>query len=205
MSHGAASQSMPIVTAYDSLGEEGLRHSLVQTGSVAIFLDPNLIPTFVNCMKAAKSIKYVIYNDTPEPKTSDIEKIKSTNADVQVLSIAELRKLGEDNPVEPVPPSPDDIATIMYTSGSTGAPKGVLIKHKSVVASMAGVQTCVGDYLGPSDTLLTYLPQSHIFEYMFENVCLFWVPRWVTAIQGHCRIAQCAIVKATYENFNLQS
>ena len=174
MSHGAASQSMPIVTAYDSLGEEGLRHSLVQTGSVAIFLDPNLIPTFVNCMKAAKSIKYVIYNDTPEPKTADIEKIKSANGNVQVLSIAELRKLGEENPVDPVPPSPDDIATIMYTSGSTGPPKGVLIKHKSVVASMAGVQTCVGDYLGPSDTLLTYLPQSHIFEYMFENVCLFW-------------------------------
>ena len=174
MSHGAASQSIPIVTAYDSLGEEGLRHSLIQTGSIGIFLDPNLIPTFVNCIKDAKAIKYVIYNTTPEPKQGDIDKIKSANADLKVLSIDELRKLGEKNMVDPVPPSPDDIATIMYTSGSTGAPKGVLIKHKSVVASMAGVQSCVGAYLGPSDALLTYLPQSHIFEYMFENICLFW-------------------------------
>lgn len=174
MSHGAASQSIPVVTAYDSLGEEGLRHSLVQTGSIAIFLDPNLIPTFINCLKDAKAIKYVVYNTTPDPKPADIEKLKNANSELKVVSIDELRKMGEQNPVDPVPPSPDDIACIMYTSGSTGPPKGVLIKHKSVVAAMAGVQTCVGAYLGPSDALLTYLPQSHIFEYMFENICLFW-------------------------------
>ncbi len=40
MSHGAAAQSMPIVTAYDTLGEEGLRHSMVATRAKCIFLDP---------------------------------------------------------------------------------------------------------------------------------------------------------------------
>lgn len=38
----------------------------------------------------------------------------------------------------------------------------------------AGVNEIVGDYIGPSDTLLTYLPQAHILEFMFENLCLFW-------------------------------
>lgn len=32
----------------------------------------------------------------------------------------------------------------------------------------------VGPVIGPSDTLLTYLPQAHILEFMFENLCLFW-------------------------------
>lgn len=39
---------------------------------------------------------------------------------------------------------------------------------------MAGVNTIVGQYIGPKDALLTYLPQAHILEFMFENLCLYW-------------------------------
>src|SRR5436190_7178001 len=40
--------------------------------------------------------------------------------------------------------------------------------------TVAGVDTIVGEYMSPADTLLTYLPQAHILEFMFENLCLFW-------------------------------
>ena len=39
---------------------------------------------------------------------------------------------------------------------------------------VAGVTTIVGQYLGPGDGLLTYLPLAHILEFVFENACLFW-------------------------------
>lgn len=174
MSHGAVSQSMPIATAYDTLGEEGLKHSLVQTKAKAIFCDPHLLKTLVNPLKEATEIKFVIYNSDGEVKEENINKLKSTYDYLTILSFEELRELGEKNSVDPVPPAADDLCCIMYTSGSTGAPKGVLIKHSAVVASIAGVTTIIGQYIGPGDKMLTYLPQAHILEFVFENACLYW-------------------------------
>ena len=135
MSHGAVSQSMPIATAYDTLGEEGLKHSLVQTRAKAIYCDPHLLPTLVNPLKEAKEIKYVIYNSEGEVKQEHINNLKGDFDYLEVLSFEELQKLGESNPVDPVPPKPEDLCCIMYTSGSTGPPKGVPLRHKAVVAA----------------------------------------------------------------------
>lgn len=182
VAHGAGSQSMPIVTAYDTLGEEGLKHSLLQTNAKAIFLDPHLIPTLIKPLQEAKDIQHVIYNDDDastskrEPKLveADVKKLKDAHSHLTVTPFSEFIKMGGDNMVDPVPPKPEDLCCIMYTSGSTGAPKGVLLTHKNVVAAIAGVDVIVGPYLGPGDGLLTYLPLAHILEFVFESACLYW-------------------------------
>lgn len=135
MSHGAASQSITIVTAYDTLGEEGLKHSLVQTSSTAIFLDPVLIKPLSNILKDIPSIKHIIYNTDDEVKQEDLDKLKNDFSHINVLSIEELRKQGEENLVDPVPPKPEDLCCIMYTSGSTGPPKGVSLTQANVIAA----------------------------------------------------------------------
>ena len=135
MSHGAVSQSMPIATAYDTLGEDGVRHSLVQTQVKAIYCDPHLLPTLMSPLKEAKEVKYIFYNSDTEVKQEHIDSLKSSYDYLTILSFDELQKLGQDNPVDAVPPGPEDLCCIMYTSGSTGTPKGVPIKHKSVLAS----------------------------------------------------------------------
>lgn len=135
MSHAAASQSLTFVTAYDSLGEDGLKHSLLQTGSLAIFLDPPLIPSLRNVVGDVPALKYVIYNTDVEAKKEHLDKIKSDYPHLTVMSIEELRKLGEENPVDAVPPTPEDLCCIMYTSGTTGPPKGVALTHKNVIAA----------------------------------------------------------------------
>lgn len=132
---GAASQSITIVTAYDTLGEEGLRHSLRQTKSDAMFLDPTLIPSLLKVLKDVTSIKHIIYNTDVEVKQEDLQKLKTEFSHINVLSFDELRKSGEENPVEPVPPKPEDLCCIMYTSGSTGTPKGVSLSQENVIAA----------------------------------------------------------------------
>ncbi|CAZ82824.1 unnamed protein product [Tuber melanosporum] len=174
VSHACASQSLPIVTAYDTLGQSGLTHSLVQTEAAAIFLDPHLLPQLINPLKEAVNVRYVIYNTDTPVKQEDIDTLKAAHERLRILSIEELIKLGQENPCDPDPAGPEDLCGIMYTSGSTGTPKGVPLLHKNVVAAVSGVSVIIGPYVGPGDFLLTFLPLAHILEYVFENACLFW-------------------------------
>ena len=125
-------------------------------------------------MKEAKNIQFVNYNSDADVKQEDIDRLKEISSDLTVIGFEEVRKLGENNAVDPVPPSSEDLYCIMYTLGSTGTPKGVPLKHKAVLASIAGITTLVGQYIGPGDKLLAYLPAAHILEYVFENACIFW-------------------------------
>ena len=56
----------------------------------------------------------------------------------------------------------DDIVTILYTSGSTGLPKGVMLSHRNIVHNIKAVLTILP--LEPGDRVLSFLPFSHIFE-----------------------------------------
>jgi len=131
------SQSMAIVTAYDTLGEEGLRHSMVATGAKAIFVEPHLLKTLTKTLNDAKAIKYIIYNINSEHeiRQEDLDVLNNSHGEIKIMSFEELRQLGESNPISATPPSPEDVCCIMYTSGSGGTPKGVELKHKNVVAA----------------------------------------------------------------------
>lgn len=56
----------------------------------------------------------------------------------------------------------DEVATILYTSGTTGAPKGVILTHDNILSNIEGIVEAVP--LRPEDVFLSLLPLSHIFE-----------------------------------------
>lgn len=175
VAHASSSQAVTIVTAYDTLGAGGVEHTLVQSKPKAIFTDPHLLKTAAIALKKVESIKIVIYNDQAiNQSTSEVDTFKAAHPHLTVLSASDLAALGESNPVPPSPPSPQDIYCIMYTSGSTGPPKGVSVTHESFVAAVAGLVHLLKDTVSTNEVVLAYLPLAHILEMVIESLVLFF-------------------------------
>ncbi|CAB4252654.1 similar to Saccharomyces cerevisiae YOR317W FAA1 Long chain fatty acyl-CoA synthetase, activates imported fatty acids with a preference for C12:0-C16:0 chain lengths [Maudiozyma barnettii] len=185
---GSQSQAIPIVTAYDTLGESGLTHSMVQTGTNAIFTDNALLPKLINPLKKATEIKYIIHSEKLNPKdkrqngkifnipNEALQKIKEIRPDIKIYTFDEIVKMGQESKheIDPHPPTVDDLCCIMYTSGSTGDPKGVVLKQSTVTAGIGGVGSTVYGYMGPEDSIIAFLPLAHIFELVFELESFYW-------------------------------
>lgn len=59
---------------------------------------------------------------------------------------------------------PEDLATIVYTSGTTGVPKGAMITHKNIMAVLLALDAIDPKFATDSDCTVPFLPLSHVFE-----------------------------------------
>jgi len=82
---------------------------------------------------------------------------------------------------------PNDLATIVYTSGTTGRPKGVMLTHRNILSNVVAAMRALT--ASSSDRFLSFLPLSH----MFERTCGYYSSVWAGAQTVYARsIAQLA-------------
>ncbi|MEN9437377.1 MAG: hypothetical protein RIR09_2032, partial [Pseudomonadota bacterium] len=81
-----------------------------------------------------------------------------------VLLMADWLAQAEPSPVATthIGPAPDELATLVYTSGTTGKPKGVMLTHDNVLENVKATLQRVAPK--PDDVFLSFLPLSHTFE-----------------------------------------
>merc|ERR1719342_1212724 len=118
-------------------------------------------------------VKHIIVIEDQLTKSSFSEML---NEKVRIVSFENVVQLGADQPVEPSPPDSEDLAIIMYTSGSTGVPKGVMISHKNLVATSTTI-LYLRKFDNKSDMYIAYLPLAHVLELLSEcTMLLLGVP-----------------------------
>lgn len=100
---------------------------------------------------------------------------------------------------------PEDLASVLYTSGTTGDPKGVMLSHRNFLSNVRGCAEVFD--IGPDDLALSFLPLSHVFQRTVDLLCfhqgvsIHYVPRTgdVPAALRRCRPTLMAAAPVVYE------
>ena len=96
-------------------------------------------------------------------------------------------------------PNEDEIFSIIYTSGNTGTPKGVMLTHKNIVSQLHDINTLIS--LKQNETALSLLPLAHIFErtvmsyYLSRGISIYFVDE-ITNVANLLKVVKPTIMTA---------
>lgn len=164
--------AVPIPLYQDAVAQE--MRFVIEDAEVAFAFAENQeqVDKLLEVRESVPSIQHIIYDDPRGLRKYDAPGL---------ISIAQLKELGQewdrDHPgtwdamVQAV--QPEDVSVILYTSGTTGKPKGVCQTHASFIGSaQGGVEV---DGLTPSDNVISYLPPAWVGDHLFS------VAQWMVA------------------------
>jgi long-subunit acyl-CoA synthetase (AMP-forming) len=138
------------VSIYNTLRPRDIAYILDNSGATVVFAESAHVPA----LRETGSTERIITIDGIADGANPLAEVLA-GADEFDLAAAAARV------------RPEDLATISYTSGTTGAPKGVELSHGAILRSIAAIDDAFGTIDGAR--MVSFLPMAHVAERMFSH------------------------------------
>ncbi|XP_071952415.1 long-chain-fatty-acid--CoA ligase 1-like isoform X2 [Antedon mediterranea] len=162
--------NMVTVPLYDTLGTDACAHIINEAEIPLVFLDTiDKIQKLLEKSDEMSTLKVFVLM---VGEVSEEIKGACSSKGIEVLTFEEMLKLGLENKKEEQLPSPEDVFTVCYTSGTTGLPKGVILTHANMVADIASVFRHTKECFDVDSNYrhISYLPLAHVFERAMQGI-----------------------------------
>ena len=165
------------VPGYTTSNQEEISYLLSHSETSIIFINSKLLPIIEKILPTLNKIKYVVcvdeLNTTKKFKFKkllytyrELIKIGSKNKNKQNLLRESIKKIKKD-----------DVTCIIYTSGTSSQPKGVMLTHASILSNILGANELVKEIKVKDHRFLSIIPLSHAYE----HTAGFFLPIYIGA------------------------
>ena len=149
------------VPAYTTNTEDDHLHILSNSDAKGIIVSTRrLAERLMPAASRASNLKFMIAIETPNATQS---------SGFDLYQMDDIQEMGRNNSENVVKMAnqwqADETACIIYTSGTGGTPKGVMLSHKAILHNCAGAEDALGEIGLGEETFLSFLPLSHSYEH----------------------------------------
>ncbi|XP_073066241.1 long chain acyl-CoA synthetase 1-like isoform X1 [Primulina eburnea] len=161
--------SLICVPLYDTLGAGAVNYIIDHAELDIVFVQDKKVKQLLSpeCTSAQR-IKFIVcFSSLTEEQRDGAAAIG-----IKPYSWTEFLAVGKEKPSDIFPPKQFDTCTIMYTSGTSGDPKGVILTHENIVTCISGVEKFMEqfeDKMTVDDVYISFLPLAHILDRMIEE------------------------------------
>ena len=150
------------VPGYTTSNEDEIFYLLSHSEASVVFLNSKLLSTIENILPKLDKIKHIVCID--EVKSTKLNKtINSFDYLIDKGSKSLSKSSFKEDTLYKV--KEDDVVSIIYTSGTSSKPKGVMLTHKSIISNILGANELVKELEVKDHKFLSIIPLSHAYEH----------------------------------------
>jgi long-chain acyl-CoA synthetase len=158
------------VPLYDTLGADAVKYIINHAEVTALFCTPDKLQNLLPQLSELPSVRLIVVVGGTESLPS-----LPSRSGIDIVPYSRLKAQGLADTRSFIPPRPHDVATLCYTSGTTGVPKGAMLTHYSLVASAAGSTTTTkffpsDVYVKPENPYCLFCVRSILVYNLFVNM-----------------------------------